>query len=66
MYICCVGRYQKLRSILLQYHNSGDDDHAYQSLVLNSNWAKVYLMRKSKKQLEDLKEHVSAFWGNKV
>ena len=52
------GRYQKLRSIILQYRHSGEEESAYQALVLNSNWARAYLMRKNKKQLEDLKEHV--------
>ena len=53
-----IGRYQKLRAILSQYEQSGNEELTYQTLVTNSNWARVYLMRKSKRQLEALKEHV--------
>lgn len=52
------GRYQKLRPILAQYSQSGNEDLAYQALVLNSHWGQVYVMRKSKKQLDALQEHV--------
>ena len=58
MYNYHIGRYQKLRSVLLQYRHSGDEESAYQALVMNGSWARAYLMRKNKKQLEDLKEHV--------
>ena len=53
------GRFPKLRTIVAQYRQDCDEAKAYRSLVLNSTWARSYLMRKSKKQLESLREHVS-------
>lgn len=52
------GRYHKLRPILTQYSQSGNEETAYQALVLNSHWGRAYLMRKNKRQLEALQEHV--------
>ena len=53
------GRFPKLRTIVAQYRQDCDEDKAYRSLVLNSTWARSYLMRKNRKQLEALREHVS-------
>lgn len=54
------GRFQKLRHLIHQYQQLGDEDVAYQALVLNQDWARAYLLRKSKKYLQALREHVRA------
>ena len=53
-----IGRYHKLRLILAQYNQSGNEDTAYQALVLNSHWGRAYVARKDKQQLDALHEHV--------
>ena len=52
------GRFQNLHHLICQYQQHGDEDTAYQALVLNQDWARAYLLRKSKKNLQSLKEHV--------
>ena len=55
------GRFPTLRQLIHRYQQHGDEDEAYQDLVLHQEWARAYLLRKSKKQLQSLRDHVSMY-----
>ena len=51
-------RFGYLRDVLNRYVMDGDAERVYDDLV-SGNWAKTFLMGKSKKQVSAFKEHVS-------
>lgn len=53
------GKYQDLKAIVTQFSEDGDIEKAYELLVTNTEWARLYFMRKTKEQKEAFKEHVS-------
>ena len=53
------GKYQDLKAIVTQFSQDGDVEKAYELLVTDTEWARLYFMRKSKEQKEAFKEHVS-------
>ena len=59
------GKYQDLKTIVTQFSQDGDIEKAYELLVTNTEWARLYFMRKTKEQKVAFKEHVSfSFNGN--
>ena len=53
------GKYQDLKAIVTQFSQDGDIEKAYELLVTDTEWARLYFMRKTKEQKEAFKEHVS-------
>lgn len=51
-------RYGFLRDVIQRYVVDGDAERAYGDLV-NGNWAKTFLMGKTKKQISAFKAHVN-------
>ena len=53
------GKYQDLKATVTQFSQDGDIEKAYELLVTDTEWARMYFMRKTKEQKEAFKEHVS-------
>ena len=53
------GKYQDLKGIVTDFSQDGDIEKAYELLVTNTEWGRLYFMRKTKEQKEAFKEHVS-------
>lgn len=52
------GKYQDLKAIVTQFSQDGDIEKAYELLVTDTEWARLYFMRKTKEQKEAFKEHL--------
>ena len=53
------GKYQDLKAIVMEFSEDGDIEKAYKLLVEDTEWARLYFLRKTEEQKAAFKEHVS-------
>ena len=53
------GKYHDLKAIVMEFSEDGDTEKAYKLLVEDTEWARLYFLRKTEEQKAAFKEHVS-------